>query len=207
MNNMNPQSQGFKLNTMGKLFEDIGKIYLEFPGGLNAYLGPKNVHHSLKLSKGTTEEVPGSWQDFLNECSKLPPSSQGNTPRRILVPYCMNQPVVDMMDACDRAYQFTVGKEHGLNLSKFVSIVETMKLSQQKPLNLYFVILEDNLSQFSFQYEGKKDLSKLNKARKSVGKKVYTEMDLKLCLRVYWICIPKHPGRNIEELIEKLQKE
>jgi hypothetical protein len=82
-----------------------------------------------------------------------------------------------------------------------------MKLSLQNPLNLYFVILEDNLSQFSIQYEDKKDLVDLNKTRKSLGKKVYTELDLQLCLRVYWICIPKHPARNIEELIEKMQKE
>jgi hypothetical protein len=50
-----------KLNTMEKLFEDIAKIYLEFPCELRAYIGPKNVHHTLRLSKGSTYSR-GSWR-------------------------------------------------------------------------------------------------------------------------------------------------
>jgi hypothetical protein len=40
----------------------------------------------------------------------------------------MNQPVIDMMDACDRAYQITVGRNHKVILSRLQEMVEVLKV-------------------------------------------------------------------------------
>jgi hypothetical protein len=73
--------------------------------------------------------------------------------REIVIPKATNQPVLDMMDASDRSYQITVGKKHGVNMRRLDEMVKVLKSTPEAPLQLYFVILEDRLKEFTWNYE------------------------------------------------------
>ena len=98
-----------------------------------------------------------------------------------------------MMDACDRAYQFAVGKEHGVNLMRLQDIVQILKVTPQHPLKLYFVIPEFNVSEFKWKFEG----------QSKIGKK--SSDFVKSCVKIYQVYVPKDPDLKIQEIIEMLQ--
>jgi hypothetical protein len=206
MNYFNPISQPspFQESAMRKLFEIISIVFLTLPSKMNAYLHYKSVHHQLTLSKGCMREIPGSWQDFLKTCARLPTSTQQQNQRELLVPDSSNQPVVDMMDSCDRAYQITTGNDHDIKLHGLLEMVDTLNLSPQKPLHLYFVILEEKLEKFGISWKG--SVKSLNVTREKHKKKIWTDDELKSCVRSCFICIPKHPGPEIIGILQEFEK-
>ncbi len=161
MNTLDPHSLMYSGNATanGRLFELVARVYLEFAMNLDALDAvEKEIVQKLQLPEGKRREFVGTWEEYLVECSKLPTSSNLTTSREILIPKAINQPVIDMMDACDRAYQFTVGKKHSVNVKRLEQIIEILKVTPKKPLTLYFVIPEVILKEFKWNYEGEFDL-------------------------------------------------
>ena len=196
MNVLNPNSFAYSGNATsnGRLFELVSRVYLEFEVKLDARSDSKNIDHQFQVPEGKRREVGGSWDQYLVECSKLQTSSSITSgPRDIVSPKATNQPVLDMMDACDRAYQFAVGKEHGVNLIHLQTIVQILKLTPQDPLKLYFVIPEFNVSEFKWKFDG----------QSKIGKK--SSNFVKSCVKIYMICVPKDPYWKIQEMIEMLK--
>jgi hypothetical protein len=156
MDTLNPKSQRYTNNSIGngRLFELVSSVYLEFPVQFDARSDPETIDHVLQLSTGSRKEFVGTWQEYLVYCSQLQSSINMTGTRELVIPKVTNQPVIDMIDACDRVYQITVGKEHGVNRSKLQEMVEILNLTPQNPLKLYFVILEDRLQEFEWKWEG-----------------------------------------------------
>jgi hypothetical protein len=196
MDVLNPKSVLYSGNDLanGRLFELVSRVYLEFDVELEARNDSKSIDHMLKLPQGKRRDFGGTWEEYLLECSKLPMSSSTTSgPRDIVVPKAINQPVVDMMDAVDRGYQFVVGKKHGVNLKRLQTMVQILKLTPQNPLKLYFVIPESRVEEFGWVYEKQSEIDK-----KSIE-------SLKKCVEVYAIAIPKDPNLKVQDVIEGLQ--
>jgi len=73
----------------------------------------------------------------------------------ILIPEKKNQPVLDFMDANDRAYQITVGETHDISIPQLQNIVTKLGVTQQNPLSLYFLVPEHRFKAFKWNYTGK----------------------------------------------------
>ena len=107
----------------------------------------------------------------------MPSGSSLTTSREIVIPKTTNQPVIDMMDACDRAYQFSVGKKHGVNIKHLEQIIEILKVTPKKPLTFYFVIPESRLEDFEWNYEGEFELEdEVKKVEKMSVKELQNEL-------------------------------
>ena len=155
MNLLNPSSLNYNNNILanGSLFELLVSIFLEFPVTLNAMDGKNEKNHDLVLQKGNRIQIHADHNGFLNYCSSLNASSDKISPRKLIVPKEKNQPVIDLMDAKDRAYQITVGKKHGVNLRGLRNMVDLLHLDSNNPLNLYFIVLKEHFDDFKWEYE------------------------------------------------------
>jgi len=161
MNYLDPLSSKYTDNATlnGRFFELLASVYLEFPFELNAK-NKNNKIEQIQLTRGEREKHEGTWKEFLISCSKLSSCSNTTLPRKLLIPGPKNQPIIDLMDSKDRAYQITVGKKHDIKKSKIQKLLEILKATQQNPLKLYFVVPEHNFAKFEWSYTG--DLKNLD---------------------------------------------
>jgi hypothetical protein len=164
---LNPESLQYSNNATqnGRIFEFLASFLLGFEGEFYAFkqenLSTGKFDHKLDLIHGERRKSSAeTWEKFLEECGRLPSYTSISTTlrttsitkREVLIPRLTNQPVIDMMDAKDRAYQFCAGKSHAVNLNQLENIVETLNCSIQKPLRLYFIILESQKDSFAWKW-------------------------------------------------------
>jgi hypothetical protein len=139
----------------GHIFEAVGKIFIQFGGTFDVYSCPSGQEPLGRLElkqKGELLSKGNSWWDYFVECSKLPSSDTVHT-RKALIPNACNQPFIDMMDACDRAYQFTTAPSHSLNRKYLQQLLScNPKFSEKNPLKIYYVIPQSRLAEFKVKY-------------------------------------------------------
>jgi len=156
MDILNPKSQRYSQNATlnGRLFELVSSVFLEFSVEFDVKDDKNMIDHKLILSQGKRVEYGGTWDNFLLYCSNLKLSTNTTFSREVVIPKTINQPVIDIMDARDRGYQITVGKEHGISKSNIQNMLKKLNITSQNPLNLYFVVLECRFDEFQWKYEG-----------------------------------------------------
>jgi hypothetical protein len=167
LDRLNPKSLHYSNNATqnGRIFEFLAGFLLGFEGEFYAFkqedLKTREFDHKLDLIHGERHKSLGeTWKKFLDECANLPSHTSISTTvkttsitkREILIPKLTNQPVVDMMDAKDRAYQFCSGKSHDVNLVQLKTILTKLKCSKEKPLRLCFIILESQADSFAWKW-------------------------------------------------------
>jgi len=136
------------------IFEMVAKIFIQFGGKFDVYDFKKRQQtDTLDLKKGEIYSKGTNWNNYYQECSTLP-SSTDNSERKIYAPNAPNQPVIDMMDSFDRAFQFTTAESHLINKKYLQQMIfcNYAKITQQNPLKLYFVIPQQRLSSFDYKY-------------------------------------------------------
>lgn len=155
----------------GHIFEAVAKILIQFGGKFTLYSCPARrdpvgilelMQESQLLAKGN------SWLNYYEECSRLPSSSDTLSLRKAYIPNASNQPFIDMMDANDRAYQFTTAKSHSLNrkyLQQLLSCNSTV--SEKNPLKIYYVVPKSRLGEFQYQYSRESDIAILERKGKN----------------------------------------
>jgi hypothetical protein len=165
MNTFNPESVRYSNNALqnGRVFEFLASFLLGLEGKFHAFkqenLKQRGMDHTLDLTRGERHKSTGAkWNDFLVESSKLTSQNKMTGKRQILIPNLSNKPVVDLMDAKDRRFQFCAGKSHGVNVTQLEKLVKTLKCSRKEPLLLYFVILESHADEFRWNWTGSKEL-------------------------------------------------
>jgi hypothetical protein len=154
MNRMNPASFYYAQSSsaLGNLLEGLAHALIPFGGSYEIKDLDKPSHakgSKLKLNTVRMETVSGSWENFIEYCAKLPLSSSQRTV--VARPESANLPVLDMMDAKDRAYQVTVSSKHGITAKQFQQLVDKIGANKQQPLQLYFVVPHFQFKKFKKQ--------------------------------------------------------
>jgi len=154
MQSLNPKNIDLSGDNIGngKLFEIIAGVFLEFKVEFDAHGYDGKFSHKLQLSKGKRIEIGNTWDEFLTYCNQ---NLQINPSSRILAfPNTKTQPVFDLMDAKNRAYQITIGKTHGINKNYISKIINQFGFNASNVLNFYFVVPDYNLMYFKWNFEG-----------------------------------------------------
>ena len=156
---LDPTGLYYKQNPFfcGHIFEIICKIIIQFGGKFNVYDFRNKKVDELKLKKGKFISKGKNWEEYYTECRNLPSindSEESKGERIIYVPYTSNQPVIDVMDSYNRAYQFTTSSSHSINMKHLQKLIfKISNINEQNPLKLYFVIPKQKLTEFKYTYE------------------------------------------------------
>jgi hypothetical protein len=161
----------------GLIFEVVFRIILHFENDFDTFvLENDKLNMPLKIKTEATTAIMGpDWVGYFLETASLSDSKMEATSRIIAVPEASNQPNVDLMDKCDRAFQVTASEQHSLKEKYlYMQLFCNSKISRSQPLNLYFVIL------------GSIDNFKLNRETYNLDvKSLFNEKVLEKLLRLY----------------------
>lgn len=148
-NALNPKSIDYTGSfALGRFFEAVAVRSLSNGGIFKVHPltagSSQHVNSELTLSKaGETSTTSKSHAAFFNAVAELPSSVDGGSKRAVVVPGASNQPVVDMMDAKNRAYQCTLQATHSVKANLAALLKKT-----NSPLDLYFVVPPARFEEF-----------------------------------------------------------
>lgn len=145
MSKLRPGTPSYTNNIIqiASLFECLASALIEVGGKFALWhLGrEENVKEKdLTLNQANVQYVRG-WNYFIDSCSSLPLSTETSVQRQVIRPTSRNQPVVDLMDCKDRAYQITVSIQHPVSGSQLSRLIDRVGATEAKPFQLIFVLL------------------------------------------------------------------
>jgi hypothetical protein len=135
-------------NFCGKLFEVVLIHTFQQNGTLEAWGGQH--FEELYLNEGKISKVGETWEKFNKECLKLGSWRDDSYKREILRPLLSNQPVLDLVDAYDRGYNFTMSEIHEIKLDSMKEILSDSRITKENPFVLYFVVPTKNFTKFKW---------------------------------------------------------